>query len=251
VTVSPRATSVQVAAGSHNRHELNVGSRFRIRVPTCTGTPATPTDIRRHAPPATMTMQEWQHFRKISVTSRDGGIRTRGLLLPNQAQPAARRRLASPGVGFTCGNISSTSPAVAQCLCTLAPTLAPQYGTRRGMRNHRIVGRVGDGVSKSRRREAAHGAAVRRLREPGSGWFIRVLRRAACGARMDAQEPRPGSSDVSAVCADHVVPASAVLPVPATASWQRVPGLAASETPTAVQRSAGSQMSQHNRMRLV
>jgi hypothetical protein len=45
--------------------------------------------------------------------------------------------------------------------------------------------------------------------DDGSGWFIRVLRRAARGARTDAQEPRPGSSDVSAVCADHVVPASA------------------------------------------
>jgi len=56
---------------------------------------------------------------------RDGWIRTRGLLLPNQLYSVAGRGLVSPGVAFTWDNAGLTAPDVARCLCTLAPTLAP------------------------------------------------------------------------------------------------------------------------------
>jgi hypothetical protein len=56
---------------------------------------------------------------------RDGGIRTRGLLLPNQLQSVARRGLMSPVVASTWDDARCTSPDVVQCLCMLAPTLAP------------------------------------------------------------------------------------------------------------------------------
>jgi hypothetical protein len=56
---------------------------------------------------------------------RDGGIRTRGLLLPNQLRPAARRSLTSPRAAFAWDNAGLTSPYVAPYLCMLAPTLAP------------------------------------------------------------------------------------------------------------------------------
>ena len=63
----------------------------------------------------------------MALISRDGGIRTRGLLLPNQLQPAAGRSLMSPGVAFTWDDTDLTAPDVAQCLCALAPTLVPRY----------------------------------------------------------------------------------------------------------------------------
>ena len=44
---------------------------------------------------------------------RDGGIRTRGLLLPNQLHPVGRRSLASPDMGLNCGNAGWVSPHVA------------------------------------------------------------------------------------------------------------------------------------------
>jgi hypothetical protein len=53
-------------------------------------------------------------FEKLSVISRDGGIRTRGLLLPNQLHPAARRSPAAPSVAFTWNNIGLTLPDVAR-----------------------------------------------------------------------------------------------------------------------------------------
>jgi hypothetical protein len=42
--------------------------------------------------------------------SRDGGIRTRGLLLPNQLHPAARRSCTSPDVASSCGDAGLMSP---------------------------------------------------------------------------------------------------------------------------------------------
>ena len=61
-----------------------------------------------------------------SPSRRDGGIRTRGLLLPTQLNPAARSRPASPDVPpLTCSNVSWRLPDVARRLCLLAPTLAP------------------------------------------------------------------------------------------------------------------------------
>ena len=44
---------------------------------------------------------------------RDGGIRTRGLLLPNQLHPVAKRSRTSPDVALKCGNAIRTSPDVA------------------------------------------------------------------------------------------------------------------------------------------
>ena len=97
--------------------------------PTCTGSeprPATSAD----AQPGTNGSRNGfkaidSKFEIISAISRDGGIRTRGLLLPNQLHPAAGRGLMSPGVAFTWDDAGWTSPGVAWCLCTLAPTLAP------------------------------------------------------------------------------------------------------------------------------
>jgi len=61
----------------------------------------------------------------MSMISRDGGIRTRGLLLPNQYHPDAAPSPASPGIALTCNNSRRTWPDVAWYLWTLAPTLAP------------------------------------------------------------------------------------------------------------------------------
>ena len=69
-------------------------------------------------------------IRRMSLTSRDGGIRTRGLLLPNQPYTAAGCRSLSPSKAFACGNVRLLSPNVAWCLCTLAPTLAPSLGSQ-------------------------------------------------------------------------------------------------------------------------
>jgi hypothetical protein len=69
--------------------------------------------------------QDWQNIRRNS--RRDGGIRTRDLLLPKQLHPAARRRQASPNVPFTCDNDRLMSLDVARCLCMLAPTLTPHF----------------------------------------------------------------------------------------------------------------------------
>jgi len=60
-----------------------------------------------------------------TTSGRDGGIRTRGLLLPNQLHPDARRRCESPDAASTCSDPCWTSPDGALRLCLLAPTLAP------------------------------------------------------------------------------------------------------------------------------
>jgi hypothetical protein len=56
-------------------------------------------------------------LRKLTAHSknsrRDGGIRTRGLLLPNQLQSAAGRSPASPDVPSSWNNAGLTSPEVA------------------------------------------------------------------------------------------------------------------------------------------
>ena len=73
------------------------------------------------------------YMEPLNCTSgRDGGVRTRGLLLPNQLPPVAGRSLASLGRLFTRSNVSSASPDVAQRLRTMAPTLAPPFRSRHG-----------------------------------------------------------------------------------------------------------------------
>ena len=49
----------------------------------------------------------------LGFPGRDGEIRTRGLLLPNQLHPVARRSLPSPDVALNCGNAGWMSPDVA------------------------------------------------------------------------------------------------------------------------------------------
>ncbi len=102
----------------------------RLWEPTCAVTErshrAIAGDIRQRQ--ATVVPAKMAH-RGLTIHSknscRDGGIRTRGLLLPNQLYPAATRSLTSPRAAFTWDNAGLTSPCVAPYLCMLAPTLAP------------------------------------------------------------------------------------------------------------------------------
>jgi hypothetical protein len=64
-------------------------------------------------------------FEKFGLTSRDGGIRTRDLLLPNQLLLAARHRPTRPYVASTCEDSRSMPLEAAWLRCLLAPTLAP------------------------------------------------------------------------------------------------------------------------------
>jgi len=61
----------------------------------------------------------------MALNSRDGGIRTRGLLLPNQFCPDAGRGATLLNVCSTWDDTRCTWPDPAPCLCMLAPTLAP------------------------------------------------------------------------------------------------------------------------------
>jgi hypothetical protein len=75
-------------------------------------------------------------IRGFFATSRDGGVRTRGLLLPNQPHLAARRGLTSPGVAVTWDNADLTAPDVARCLRTLTPMICSRrmrQGTGQGI----------------------------------------------------------------------------------------------------------------------
>jgi hypothetical protein len=60
------------------------------------------------------------NIEEVILNCRDCGIRTRGLLFPNQPHTAAGCRLLSPNRASTCANIRLLSPDVARCLCTLA-----------------------------------------------------------------------------------------------------------------------------------
>jgi len=85
--------------------------------------PATLAGIRRQTPTSgPLPAKTDNTFEK---PRRDGGTRTRGLLLPNQLHPDAEHSLVSPGVAFTWDDARCASPDVAQCPCMLAPTLAP------------------------------------------------------------------------------------------------------------------------------
>ena len=86
--------------------------------------PATLAGIRRQTPTSgPLPAKTDNTFEK---PRRDGGTRTRGLLLPNQLHPDAEHSLVSPGVAFTWDDARCASPDVAQCPCMLAPTLAPK-----------------------------------------------------------------------------------------------------------------------------
>ena len=73
---------------------------------------------------ATMTVVVEGH----TPSGRDGGIRTRGLLLPKQRKPVAWRGFGSPEMALTCHNCCHMSPSAASSLLPLAPTLAPATG---------------------------------------------------------------------------------------------------------------------------
>ena len=79
-----------------------------------------PAGIRRQLPTSGRLLAKTDHT--FGKSRRDGGIRTRGLLLSNQLHPDAGHSLVSPGVASTWDDARCASPNVAQCLRTLAPT---------------------------------------------------------------------------------------------------------------------------------
>jgi len=73
--------------------------------------PAMPAGIRRQLATSGLLLARTDYtFEKLR---RDGGIRTRGLLLPSQLPPIAACSPASPGMALTCDNNRLTWPRAA------------------------------------------------------------------------------------------------------------------------------------------
>jgi hypothetical protein len=134
----------QIAAGLLQSGELkfdkpdravSLYNRGATRQPTTTATPA---GFRRQIPTSGPLLAKTDNT--FEKPRRDGGIRTRGLLLPNQRHPDAGRGSTSSNVAFAWDNDRLRSPGVARQRCTLAPTLAPQSGSGAGKQR---TGRTG------------------------------------------------------------------------------------------------------------